>query len=495
MPRPALHDLGQTHWDVVVVGAGAVGCASARELAGRGFKVLLVDRGDIGAGTSSRSSRMLYSGLGYLAVRYPLWQMVLHPIDMLQRLLYTRDVMRCRAELAQQMPQHLTRHPFTYPFRKGDRYPPWLVDTGFRLVEALGGWKVPLSYRRVAPAAAAEDCPLAAGLGTAPRSIGLFEEYMYAWPERICVDTALDAEARGATLRTYTRVAGIAQQDGGWIVSLQDALEPDRAPVHATCDMVINAAGPWVDRLTGAGGDQTRRIVGIKGVNVMVKLPDAWRGQGLEAFSSKGEPYYVFPWRDHHFIGPTETHVTDDPDNIRVLDEEIDYILSEANILFPDLGLTRADVLHTWCGVRPVTSTDGTTPRNLVRAVQSPDAPGLVTMTGSTIMLHRHAGRLAARAVERHMGRRGPAPTGTILPPDYDGIGQRLKAEHVVHLTDLIRRRLPDGLNPDLGRTRAEELSHIAAAALGWNEAQRLDELRLFAEDTARVYASTPAAK
>ena len=147
--RPHINELDETAFDVVVIGAGAVGCATARELAGRGFTTLLVERGDIGSGTSSRSSRMLYSGLGYLAVRYPLWQMIFRPVDMIQRLLYTRSVMQCRAELARQMPGHLHKHRFHYPFRQGNRYPPWLVDTGFRLVEALGGWKVPLDYRRI----------------------------------------------------------------------------------------------------------------------------------------------------------------------------------------------------------------------------------------------------------------------------------------------------------------------------------------------------------
>ncbi|MBI8178245.1 FAD-dependent oxidoreductase [Pseudomonas aeruginosa] len=59
MTRKTLDSLSGSSYDVVVVGAGAVGCASARELAGRGFRTLLVDRADIGAGTSSRSSRLL----------------------------------------------------------------------------------------------------------------------------------------------------------------------------------------------------------------------------------------------------------------------------------------------------------------------------------------------------------------------------------------------------------------------------------------------------
>ncbi|PWW01492.1 glycerol-3-phosphate dehydrogenase [Hoeflea marina] len=491
MTRAPLDHLDGTQWDVVVIGAGAVGCAAARELAGRGYSTLLLDRGDFGSGTSSRSSRMLYSGLGYLAVRYPLWQMALHPLDMVQRLLYTRDVMRCRAVLVRDMPGHLTRHRFFYPFRKGDRYPPWLVDLGFRLVEALGGWKVPLSYRRITPGEAAAQSALAAGLGGPLRGVGVFDEYMYAWPERICVDTALDAERRGATLRTYTEVTHIARHEDGWAVSLGERAPLAEGQARVMGRMVVNAAGPWVDRLSGAGGDGKGRIVGVKGVNVMVRLPDAYRGEGLEAFSSKGEPFYVFPWRDSHFIGPTETVVSENPDDIRVEDAEIDYILSEANRLFPDLGLTRDHVLHCWCGVRPTSTLDGRTSRTVVRAIENPEAPGLVTMTGSTIMLHRHAGCMAARAVERRLGRRGPAPSGVIEQPPAarsEAIGQLAAAEHVVRLSDLLRRRLPDGLDADLGRDRAEGISRVAAAGLGWSEERRQQELDHFERETAMTY-------
>ncbi|MEF9602774.1 FAD-dependent oxidoreductase, partial [Paracoccus sp. PXZ] len=245
----------------------------------------------------------------------------------------------------------------------------------------------------------------------------------------------------------------------------------------------------WIDRVPG-GGSGKRRVIGIKGVNVMVRLPETFRSQGLEAFSRKGEPYYVFPWRDFHFIGPTETEVTANPDDIRVEDGEIDYILAEANHLFPDLHLTRADVLHCWCGVRPTSSRDGQTTSLPVEVAEDPAMPGLLAVTGSTIMLHRHAARKVARKVEKRLGKRGSEPTGAIPAPEThdDGIGQMAAREHGVRLSDLIRRRLPDGLEPDLGRGRAEELSRIAAASLGWSEARRQDELRHFEEDTARVY-------
>jgi glycerol-3-phosphate dehydrogenase len=490
--RSHISELDGVSFDVVVIGAGAVGCATARELAGRGFRTLLIDRVDIGAGTSSRSSRMLYSGLGYLAVRYPLWQMPFRPVDMIQRLLYTRSVMRCRAELAREMPGHLSKHRFHYPFRRGDRYPPWLVDIGFRLVEALGGWNVPLAYRRISHDRAASESALASGLGGPLRGVGVFEEYMYAWPERICVDTALDAERRGATLRTYTSVTGLTREGGYWTVALEERAPEAEGRASVVAQMVVNATGPWVDRLPGCHRAGPNRVVGLKGVNVMIRLPERFRGEGLEAFSSKGEPFYVFPWRDHHLIGPTETVVRDDPDDVHVKDHEIDYILEEANRLFPDLKLTRAHVLHAWCGVRPMSTLDGRTTRNAVRVVEDPSQPGLATVTGSTIMLHRHAGRKAARAVERRLGRRGEAPKGLIdIPKDRghdEGIGQVASTEHVVRLTDLIRRRLPDGLDATLGRDRAEELSRIAGASLGWTEARRQDELANFAHETATIY-------
>lgn len=483
--RPAVTSLDERHFDIVIVGAGAVGCATARELASREFRTLLVDRCDIGSGTSSRSSRMLYSGLGYLAVRYPLWQMALKPCDMMQRLLYARAVMRCRAELVRDMPGHLTRHRFHYPFRKGDRYPPWLVDLGFRLMEAFGGWKVPLSYRRKPVAEAASESAMAAELGGVLTGIGTFQEYMYAWPERICVDTALDAEKRGATLRTYTAVTGIERAGDRWQVALEDRAPGASETARVTTSLVINAAGPWIDRVPGGGTGP--RVLGVKGVNVMVRLPDSFRGEGLEAFSSKGEPYYVFPWRDLHFIGPTETVVRDDPDDIRVTDAEVEYILREANHLFPRLNLTRDHVVHCWCGVRPTSTLDGRETVLPVRVVEEADRPNLLAVTGSTIMLHRHAARRAARAVETRLGKRGPPAKGTIQRPQAN-VAQILRAEHVIHLDDLIRRRLPDGLDTDGGRARAEELSHMAAEALSWSEDRRQRELVRFHQETDRIY-------
>ncbi len=491
--RPALDSLSNSTYDVVVIGAGAVGCASARELAARGYKTLLVDRADIGSGTSSRSSRLLYSGVGYLAPPFPLWQAPFRAPQLWQLFLYARTIMHCRAELVADMPYRLTKHRFHYPFRKGDQYPHWLIDFGFRFMETVASRQVPLDYRTLSPQQAAEESAMIAGLSSPLSRVAVFDEYMYDWPERICVDTALDAEKRGAIIRTYTQVTQIQRNQNTWDLQLTEQSPGLEGQTHITTRAIINAAGPWVDRINGGNQTNIKRVIGKKGVNVMIRLPDEWRGQGLEAFSSKGEPFYVFPWRQYHFVGPTETVVTENPDNVRVLNSEVDYILNETNLLFPKLNLKRHDVQHSWCGVRPMSTTDGENVSLPVRAITDPTAPGLVTMTGSYIMMHRHAGRMAAQAIENYLGQRDSAAKGMLIQPPSDSsdinIPHIIKTEHVVRLSDLIRRRLPDGLNPlDLGKSKAEKLSQLAAQSLGWTDTHRKQELQHFFNETDHIY-------
>jgi len=494
MQRAALNQYRDTHWDVVVMGAGAVGCATARELAARGFKTLLLDRADMGAGTSARSSRCLYCGVGYLAPHFPLWKIPFHPLEMWQRFSYARNIMHCRAELVRDMPQRLSKHRFYYPFRAQDQYPRWLVNLGFRLMEVTGNRGVSLNWRTQATAQARQESALVAGLGGMVSAVGSLDEYMYQWPERICVDTALDAQAYGASIRTYTKVENIHWQGNRWTLQLREQAPcQSQDDVSITAQVVVNATGPWVDHITGAHAeDGNKRVIGKKGVNLMVRLPDSWRGQGLEAFSSKGEPFYVFPWGEHHFIGPTELQTDENPDDVRVLDSEVHYILGEMNWLFPELQLTAKDVLHAWCGVRPMSTMDGEHISLPVRAITDKRSPNLVTVTGSYIMMHRHAARLAARKVEKILGQRGNAAGAMryhAQPPDNDqAIATIARTEHVVCLSDLLRRRLPDGLNAHLGLDRAEAVSRIAAEALGWTQTQRCEEVQRFKQETETVF-------
>jgi len=407
--------------------------------------------------------------------------------------MYTRNIMHCRAELVRDMPQRLSKHRFYYPFRPNDKYPHWLINFGFKLMEAVGSQGISLNWIKTPFNNAKQHSDMVASIGGEVSAIGGLDEYMYQWPERICVDTALDAELRGATIRTYTQVERLQKNNEGWQLYLSEQAPGQNGEVTINARAVVNAGGPWVDRIAGSQGNQSvKRVIGKKGVNLMVKLPDSWRGQGLEAFSSKGEPFYVFPWSDYHFIGPTELETDENPDTVRVLESEVDYILGEMNWLFPSLKLTQKDVLYGWCGVRPMSTENGKTISLPVRAITQADLPNLITVTGSYIMMHRHAGRLAAQAIENCLGKRGLSAQGMRYQASpaktQDDIEKIIANEHVLCLSDLIRRRLPDGLGTDLGFSQAETLSHYAAKVLGWNETQRLDELKRFKSETDNLF-------
>lgn len=145
------------------------------------------------------------------------------------------------------------------------------------------------------------------------------------------------------------------------------------------------------------------------------------------------------------------------------------------------------DVIHAWCGVRPSSTRDGKTLSGVIQLNEQPETPGLISVTGVMIMLHRHAGRLVARRVARRLGaghRRTSKEddsmrrtVNTFTKTDIDRIA---RTEHVVTLSDLMQRRLPFGWNADLGKSWVEEVSRIAAEALGWSEERRQGECKVY---------------
>jgi glycerol-3-phosphate dehydrogenase len=492
----SLTSLDDRNFDVIVIGGGAAGASASQSLAAAGYDILLVDKGDFASGTSSRSSRLLYCGLAYLSPDYELWRFAYRPMDLYQRLRMARLSMQCRAQLVETMPERLKPCTFFFPVFKDAEYAGWKVDLAYRTLGLLGSNRVSLNYRRLPAAEAARQFGLVRLLDqNRLDSVACFTEYQYNWAERICLDTVLDAERCGATVRNYTRVTAMKRRpDDSWDITLEDATAPGEAvTVHAK--LLVNTAGPWVDRVNAQAAPQSkRRVVGIKGVNVVVKLPDDCQGLGMEVISSIDQPYYCMPWGKYHFLGPTETVFEGDPDDVRVLPEELDFILAEGNRLFPGMKLTRDSVVYSWCGVRPRTTSTST---QGVKALTIHDMavegmPNALTLTGTPIMLHRHAGvEMAAQVGKRLRPSRAPTalsyaarlpPENTNSPPlDTDYPDTRISAlrdaaqnEHPRTLIDLLFRRVPLGWSGGMGIAAARAAAESVADILGWDE-QRID--------------------
>lgn len=478
-------------FDVAVIGAGAVGCSVAQHLCARGYEVLLIDRGDVAGGTSGRSSRLLYCGLAYLSPDYPLWKFLLHPRDLLQRLRLARQAMRCRAELVQTMPERLRRLQFIFPITRNSGYPAWKVALGFRVLSLLGSRCVPLGYRRLSADDARARYVGAARLEAGGLAgVATFDEYQYAWAERIVMDTALDARRMGCILRSYTAVTDLHRAGEGWDITLAERAPEACGMARVRARHVINAAGPWADQLTRRAGNRARpRLTGMKGVNLIVKLPGDWKGLGLETISSLGQPFYMMPWGDHHFLGPTETVFEGDPDDVRVDVQDVAHILGEANRILPGLALGEDDIVYRWAGVRPHTAAQGANAGELaIHDMAGDGLPGMLTVTGCPIMTHRHAGRSVAAMIAHRLPPSGSPRTlsyAATLMPEAIRTDSGLSAaeirhaaahEEVVTLADLVLRRLSAGWRPDMGLADLDRICAEAAPVLGWDERRQAAE-------------------
>lgn len=504
IPRPPIHELDGAVFDVAVIGAGVNGCSAAQHLAAAGYDVLLVDKADIAAGASGRSSRLLHCGLRYLAPGRSLWEFLRYPERFVTACRMARQAMISRSQFVKQTPERVRSFNFYYPVYATSPYKPWQVDMAFRLLALLGPKDVPLDYRRLS-VDEVRRTPLAKWLREpdALRAVAAFREYQFEWPERIAVDTAMDAARLGAVVRTYTAASRIERAaDEFWRIRLRDTLGGDgEATVSAR--LVVNTAGAWIDQVNrSAKPDAPRRITGTKGVHIMVRLPAECQGHGIATVHRENQPFYCVPWRGLHYFGPTETLFEGDPDSVRPTEAEIAWLLAEANHLLPHLGLTQDDVIFAWAGVRPLTYDPDQPMGSRSRELHDLDAaglPGILALTAGPIMTHRSAGPMVAEAVQGRLRPsrtpQSPSYAAPLSDPDTDArpindaagittseLRAAASAEQPGDLYDLFFRRIGIGWTASMGDDVAEDAARAIADIMQWDEREMRRQVARFRE-------------
>ena len=514
MRRP-LSELDGRSFAVAVIGAGVNGASAAQHLAAAGYDVLLVDKRDFGAGSSSRSSRLMHCGLRYLAPGESMWDFVRRPRTLAIALRMARQAMQCRARMVESAPERLRKARFCFPIYSDGTYAPWQVSLAFRLLERLGPASVPLGYERIRPREAA-GLPLARWLRDQDKLLGLavFDEYRFEWPERICMDEVLDAERLGTVVRNYTEVTRLERTGDRWSICLADPLRPGHS-AKVTAKIVLNMAGVWIDRVNAAAGPPNRKYVtGTKGAHIMARLPPECADFGIATINRLDEPFYCFPWRGMHFFGPTETLYEGDLDDVRTTDEEIDWLIAETNYMLPGLGLRREHVIFSWAGVRPL-GADPAFPKGVrsreVHDLATQGMPGVFAMTAGPIMSHRSAGPELTAIVARKLAPSRPPqapsyaaarfPENQNSPPLLDGdasiklsdLQHAARHEHATSLIDLLFRRVGAGWTATMGADAAERAAKAVAEVMGWDANRVAQEIRDYRAHLERTYGYDPA--
>lgn len=315
-------------YDLLVIGGGINGAGIARDAAGRGLKVLLVEQNDLASGTSSASTKLIHGGLRYL--EYYEFRMV-------------REALRERETLLSIAPHVIWPMDFVLP-HDGTR-PGWMIRAGLFLYDHLARRKILKGSRTLSLRNHFAGSPL-----SNPPALGF--QYSDAWADdaRLVVLNALDAFERGADIQTETKCVELKPEPKGWTATLQNDTQQT---VEARA--VINASGPWVESvLKAAGTDKTApRTRLVKGSHIIVKKAF----EGTQAYilqQPDKRVVFAIPYEnDFTLVGTTEENFTGDPSQAGISDAEKTYLCEAFNRSFKH-QISTADILHTYSGVRPL---------------------------------------------------------------------------------------------------------------------------------------------
>ena len=382
----ALRRLGDTHFDVVVVGGGITGVGCALDAASRGLRTALVERDDFASGTSSKSSKLVHGGLRYLQQG-----------DV--RLVY--EALAERQRLRLNAPHLVKVLPFLIPVFSRDgvvsRKLARAMGSAMWMYDLTGGLRIGKLHQRVSAREALELFP------TLPAD-RLVPSYLYydarADDARLCLTVARTAALQfGAAVVNGAVVTGIEKDALGRVEGLR--VEADGHPITVACDAVINAAGVWADEIRSL--DEPGRPHSIrpaKGVHVTVPWHKV-RNEIAAVIPVPGDSRSVFvvPWGDFTFVGTTDTDYDGPLDDPQCTPEDVRYLLAALNASITT-EVTEDDVVGTWAGLRPLVADPEAAGRtaDLSRRHHVHRSPsGVVTVTGGKLTTYRE---MAADAVD-----------------------------------------------------------------------------------------------
>ncbi|MEL6206811.1 MAG: glycerol-3-phosphate dehydrogenase [Pseudomonadota bacterium] len=426
----------ETVTDLLVVGGGINGCGIARDAAGRGLSVTLVEMSDLASATSSSSTKLFHGGLRYL--EYFEFRLVREAL--IERETLLRAMPHISWPMRFVLPYHHSQRfegdtptsrllNTVMPWMKGRR-PSWLIRLGLAMYDGLGGRKILPATRTLDLRRRPEGAPLK----------DMFEkayEYSDCWVEdsRLVVLNARDAQARGAEIKTGTKVISAEAADGIWTVTLQDV--ETGAQDTRRAKMIVNAGGPWVaDIMRGKMRRNTGQNVRlVRGSHIVTrKLFD--HGKCYFFQGKDGRIIFAIPYEtDFTLIGTTDQEHSDPDLSPEITDAERDYLLAFASEYFKK-PVTVEDVVWTYSGVRPLyddgakSATAAT--RDYVLTVDNGAGAPALNVFGGKITTYRRLAESALEKIVPHFpGTSGAWTAGVPLPGgDFPvkGVGKLIAA-------------------------------------------------------------------
>ncbi len=513
-----INRLKNQNFDLLICGGGIYGAWTAYDAALRGLKVALVDKGDWANATSSASSKLIHGGLRYLET---------FDLKLVKKALAEREM------LLKAAPHRVCPLRFGIPVYRGGRLGKFRLTAGLTLYDLLSGRLFSKEqHNRYAKVDFSNRFPC---LDRTDLTGGF--SYLDAQTDdaRLVLELIDGACSAGAICVNYCQAAGFKEKEGKLSgATLQDNISGETLTIEAK--YIADTTGRWSSSLQNS--EKTYRLT--KGIHLI--MPAILPNEALLLTAkSDGRVFFVIPWYGLTLLGTTDTNYDGNLEQIPVLNEEIDYLLNEANQVFYHVNWTRRDIIGQFAGLRVLQQPGRNNPTYLSRdwtlkisengllcsiggkltsaredaalivdhvcerlnrnsrcqtsGKTFPWLSGIDYQTLLTVSMHRAKmlgidTACATWLVKRHGVRAGaifdlcgnkPELTQRILP-DLPFIQADLEFclqnEMCVHLDDLLRRRLPLLLLAKLTEDKLSQLARTAAEILGWDSVQTFAEIK-----------------
>ncbi|MFC0201506.1 glycerol-3-phosphate dehydrogenase/oxidase [Paracoccus rhizosphaerae] len=357
--------------DVLILGAGINGSGLFRDLCEQGVNCVIVDKGDFGGGTSAAPSRLIHGGIKYLETG----ELRLVAQSTLERNLLLRNAPHLVKPLPTVIPifswlkgvgaaLRTLAGSTTAPRSRGAL----LMKTGLAMYDFYGRrHRVMPRHQIWSRARALREIP---PLTPRIKAAGQYYDATVTLPERLVWELVADGLRANPAARALNHT-GISGTDGQIV-----RLDGPQGPASLRPKIVINAAGPWIDRVNAALGAPSKLIGGTKGSHILMDHPDllaALKGRMIYFEADDGRICLVFDYLGRALVGSTDTRA-DDPDSVACDDPEIDYFLSALRGLLPGLQFDRSQIVYAYAGIRPLPASNAANPGLISRDHSAPIA-------------------------------------------------------------------------------------------------------------------------
>lgn len=443
-----LAGMARASLDILIIGGGITGATIAWDASLRGLRVGLLEKQDFAGATTAASSRLIHGGLRYLRnLEFGL----------------VRESLRERRIWQRIAPHMVTPLKFYLPaasWRQG-----MMLRAGLTLYDLLSfdrnrGMspdKILPGHLALTPAMARAAEPLLEG--AAQFGALSYHDCQMQNPERLAFAFLTGAAANGARLANYAQVTHLSGGPGRVSgVRVRDV--PGGREYDIAASLIINAAGPWADMIAANGAQPAAvKLRRSKGVHLITRC----LSRHAIAVIGHDAHFFILPWRGHSILATTDTPFTDDPDNVRVSETDIAELLAKVNHGLPAARLARADVLHSYAGLRPLVADPASSGAGTYGASRGSEIfdhakeegrEGLISALGGKWTTSRHLAQQVVDLCLRKLGRPAqPCLTATSpLPgamPDFP------------EFLDDMRRKYPH-----TGNSRIEHLARAYGAKM-----------------------------